>query len=133
MDDNQTQENQSQEPQKNGHQVSAHTDSRRKRSPAFAITSLSLGLVSVPLAFLSIMLLRLPPGSESSALVLIGNPFAILGIIFGIFQLRKRRSARAQGRVGVVVFTSESKRRDYRAVDTRVALVESLSQSGRAR
>ncbi len=48
------------------------------------ITSLSLGLVSVPLAFLSIMLLRLPPGSESSALVLVGNPFAMLGIIFGL-------------------------------------------------
>lgn len=76
------------------HQVSAQTDSSRERSRTFAIASLSLGILSLPLWFaLSyIHLLFFPAIWFPSYLTPI--PFAILGIIFGVLHLRKRRSAR---------------------------------------
>ncbi len=108
--------------------VPAQTDSSRKRSRAFAITSLSLGLLSVPLAVLSIWILSFPP-----ALVLIGNPFAILGIIFGILQLRKRRSARVLAYSGIlcsVLALGVSSLVDYRGFVAPPTYVDELTRMG---
>ena len=52
----------------------------------YAVAIRSLGILSIPLA-----------------LVLIGIPFAILGIIFGILQITRRHSARALAYSGIVL------------------------------
>ena len=67
------------------HQVSTQGESTRKRSRAFAIASLSLGLISLP----SILL----PFGPSLALP-VGILFAVFGIIFGILQVTRHRSGR---------------------------------------
>ncbi len=101
----------------------------RKRSRAFAITSLSLGLLSVsPLA--------IGGGPTKWFLIpwLITLPLAILGIIFGILQVTRRRSSRGLACAGIalslVTLGVWSHHIIYKGIFHPLTYVEKLTERG---
>lgn len=74
-------------------------DSSTAESRAFAFASMSLGILSVPL-FVALFYVELLFSLSSFSSYLV-NPFAILGIIFGVLHLKRRRRARILAYSGI--------------------------------
>ncbi len=111
-------------------QVSTSMEQTRKRSRAFAITSLSLGLLSVS---------QFAIAGHRFILVTLGLvaiTSAILGIIFGILQLTRRRSARGLAYSGIalsVVALGVAPPRIYEILIYQTAYIDYLEDKGYGR